>query len=128
MRKTPENFPKSLQNVFRKDKIIVMDELDTSATTLQAYNNGIPVVHLNVMTINRRVADWDKYPVNDSRTFSVPENPWAGITQNPTGASFSFLNSQILSFLSYMFVDIQSITCHLGIQEHSLLLIQFLKM
>ena len=83
-----------------------MDELDTSATTLQAYNNGIPVVHLNVMTINRRVADWDKYPVNDSRTFSVPENPWTGITQNPTGASFSFLNSQNLSFLPYRFVDI----------------------
>ena len=40
-------------------------ELDTSATIV-IY---IPcVVHLKVVTINRRISDWDKYQVNDSRT------------------------------------------------------------
>lgn len=53
-----------------------MDELDTSATTWQAYHNGIDVVHVKVVTINRRVTDWDKYQVNYSRTISVPESPW----------------------------------------------------
>jgi hypothetical protein len=65
-----------------------MDELDTSATTLQVYNNGIPVVHLKVMTINRRVADWDKYPVNDSRTFSVPEDPMDRDNTEPCRSKF----------------------------------------
>lgn len=71
---------------FRGTKTVLLDEADTSATTVLHYMPPImvPVAHLKAVTKNnRRASDWDWhlsiYQVNDNKSVSAAEDPSRGI-------------------------------------------------